>query len=324
AILEAALDCIVTIDDRGRVVEFNPAAEETFGYRAEEVIGREMADLIVPQHLRDQHRAGFTRYLETEEAHILGRRLELTGVRADGSEFPVELTITRIPLDGPPVFSGYVRDITERKRAEEELRASRVRLVEAQDAERKRLERNLHDGAQQRLVSLALTLRLAREQLPEANGDGLELLERAGEELTLALQELRELARGIHPAVLTERGLGPALEGVVARAPFPVEVEALPGERLPEAIEAAVYYVVSEALVNVARYANASRATLSVAPTDGRVIVEVSDDGVGGADATKGTGLRGLADRVEALDGRLRVDSSAHSGTHLRAEIPLT
>jgi len=324
AILEAALDCIVTIDDRGRVVEFNPAAEETFGYRAEEVIGREMADLIVPQHLRDQHRAGFTRYLETEEAHILGRRLELTGVRADGSEFPVELTITRIPLDGPPVFSGYVRDITERKRAEEELRASRVRLVEAQDAERKRLERNLHDGAQQRLVSLALTLRLAREQLPEANGDGLELLERAGEELTLALQELRELARGIHPAVLTERGLGPALEGVVARAPFPVEVEALPGERLPEAIEATVYYVVSEALVNVARYANASRATLSVAPTDGRVIVEISDDGVGGADATKGTGLRGLADRVEALDGRLQVDSSAESGTHLRAEIPLT
>jgi PAS domain S-box-containing protein len=324
AILEAALDCIVTIDDRGRVVEFNPAAEETFGYRAEEVLGREMADLIVPQHLRDQHRAGFTRYLETEEAHILGRRLELTGARADGSEFPVELTITRIPLDGPPVFSGYVRDITERKRAEEELRASRVRLVEAQDAERKRLERNLHDGAQQRLVSLALTLRLAREQLPEANGDGLELLERAGEELTLALQELRELARGIHPAVLTERGLGPALEGVVARAPFPVEVEALPGERLPEAIEAAVYYVVSEALVNVARYANASRATLSVAPTDGRVIVEISDDGVGGADATKGTGLRGLADRVEALDGRLQVDSSADSGTHLRAEIPLT
>jgi PAS domain S-box-containing protein len=324
AILEAALDCIVTIDDRGRVLEFNPAAEETFGYRAEDVIGHEMADLIVPQHLRDQHRAGFTRYLETEEAHILGRRLELTGVRSDGSEFPVELTITRIPLDGPPVFSGYVRDITERKRAEEELRASRVRLVEAQDAERRRLERNLHDGAQQRLVSLALTLRLAREQMPEASGEGLELLERAGEELTLALEELRELARGIHPAVLTERGLGPALDGVVARAPFPVEVTALPDERLPEAIEAAVYYVVSEALVNVARYADASRATVSVAPVDGRVVVEVSDDGVGGADATKGTGLRGLADRVEALDGRLEVESSADSGTLLRAEIPLT
>jgi PAS domain S-box-containing protein len=134
AILEAALDCIITIDDRGRVLEFNSAAEETFGYRAGDVIGHEMAELIVPQHLRDQHRAGFARYLETQEARILGRRLELTGVRADGSEFPVELTITRIRLDGPPVFSGHVRDITERKLAEEEVRASRVRLVEAQDA----------------------------------------------------------------------------------------------------------------------------------------------------------------------------------------------
>jgi PAS domain S-box-containing protein len=323
AILESSLDCIITIDDRGRVLEFNPAAEETFGYRAEDAIGREMAELIVPQHLRDQHRAGFTRYLETEQARILGRRLELMGVRADGTEFPVELTIARIRLDGPPVFSGYVCDITERKRAEEELRASRVRLVEAQDAERRRLERNLHDGAQQRLVSLALTLRLAREQLPGASGDGLELLERAGEELSLALEELRELARGIHPAVLTERGLGPALDGVVARAPFPVEVKALPDERLPEAIEAAVYYVVSEALVNVARYAKASKATLSVAPVDGHVVVEIGDDGIGGADATKGTGLRGLADRVEALDGRLEVESSAGSGTRLRAEIPL-
>jgi len=324
AILESALDCIITIDDRGRVLEFNSAAEETFGYRAEDVVGHEMAKLIVPPHLRDEHRAGFARYLETEEAHVLGRRLEITGMRADGSEFPVELTITRIRLDGPPVFSGYVRDITDRKRAEEELRASRVRLVEAQDAERRRLERNLHDGAQQRLVSLALTLRLAREQLPQASGEGLELLERAGEELTLALQELRELARGIHPAVLTERGLGPALDGVVARAPFPVEVKALPDERLPEAIEAAAYYVISEALVNVARYARASRATVSVAPVDGRVVIEVSDDGVGGADAAKGTGLRGLADRVEALDGRLELESEPDGGTRLRAEIPLS
>jgi PAS domain S-box-containing protein len=203
AILESSLDCIITIDDRGRVLEFNSAAEETFGFRAEEAIGREMAELIVPPQLRDQHRAGFARYLHTGEARILGSRLEITGVRADGSEFPVELTITRIRLDGPPVFTGYLRDIAERRRAEEELRASRVRLVGAQDAERRRLERNLHDGAQQRLVSLALTLRLAREQISEPDGEGLELLDRAGEELSLALEELRELARGIHPAVLS-------------------------------------------------------------------------------------------------------------------------
>jgi PAS domain S-box-containing protein len=324
AILESSLDCIITIDADGMVLEFNAAAEETFGFSAEEVVGREMAELVVPPHLRDEHRAGFARYLETGEPRILGRRLELAGMRADGSEFPVELTITRIRLDGPPVFSGYLRDITERTRAEEELRASRVRLVGAQDAERRRLERNLHDGAQQRLVSLALTLRLARERISDLGGEGLELLDRAAEELTLALDELRELARGIHPAVLSERGLGPALDGVVARAPLPVELVALPEGRLPEPVEAAAYYVVCEALVNVVRYANASRATVSVAPVDGRLVIEVTDDGVGGADVAKGTGLRGLADRVEALDGRLELESEADGGTRLRAEIPLT
>jgi PAS domain S-box-containing protein len=324
AIFDSALDAIITIDDRGRVLEFNSAAEQTFGYQAEEIVGREMAELIVPAGLRDEHRMGFARYLETGEERILGRRLELAGMRADGSEFPVELTITRIGLEGPAFFTGYLRDITERKRAEKELRASRVRLVEAQDAERKRLERNLHDGAQQRLVSLALTLRLARERIEEPDEETLELLDRAAEELTLALDELRELARGIHPAVLSERGLRPALEGVASRAPVPVELTALPDGRLPEAVEAAAYYLVCEALVNVGRYANASRAEVSIVSNDGVLVVEIEDDGIGGADEAKGTGLRGLTDRVEALAGRLEVVSEPERGTRLRAEIPLT
>jgi PAS domain S-box-containing protein len=322
AILESALDSIITIDDRGRVVEFNQAAEETFGYRAEDAVGKEMAALIVPPQLLEDHRRGFARYLETGEARVLGRRLEIVGRRADGSEFPVELTITRIGLPGPPVFTGYLRDITDRKRAERELRSSRVRLVEAQDAERRRLERNLHDGAQQRLVSLALALRLARDRVPEANEKARDLLARADEELGLALGELRELARGIHPAVLTERGLRPALEGAAARTPIPVELT-VPDGRLPEAIEAAAYYVVCEALVNVTKYADATAATVSVAKADGRVVVEISDDGVGGADAAKGTGLSGLAYRVEALDGSLAVESKPAGGTRVRAEIPL-
>jgi len=322
-ILESALDCIISIDDNGRVLEFNPAAERTFGYTADEAVGREMAELIVPQALRDEHRRGFARYLETGDARLLDRRIEITGMRADGSEFPVELTITRIDLGQRTIFTGFVRDITERNRAEQELRASRLRLVEAQDTERRRLERNLHDGAQQRLVSLALTLRLARELAGSSSEGVTDLLAQAAEEVSLALNELRELARGIHPAILTERGLGPALEFVAARSAFPVELAALPEKRLPQPIEAAVYYVVSEALANVGKYAEASVATVTVLRADRRVLVEVSDDGVGGADAARGTGLRGLADRVESLDGRLEVDSEPAGGTHLRVEIPL-
>ncbi len=250
AILESALDCIITIDDRGRVLEFNPAAEQTFGYRAEDVVGREMAELIIPPHLRGEHHRGFARYLETGEPRIIGRRLEIVGRRADGSEFPVELTVTRTSLPGQPIFTGFLRDITERKRAEAELRASRVRLVEAQDTERRRIERNLHDGAQQRLVSLALALRLARARAAGAPKAATDLLDQAAEELALALEELRELARGIHPAILTERGLKPALEAIVDRSPIPVEVKRLPEERLPGPVEAAAYYVVCEALAN--------------------------------------------------------------------------
>ena len=323
-ILDSALDCIITIDDRGRVLEFNAAAERTFGYRVDEVVGLEMVDLIVPPALKDAHRQGFARYLETGEARLLDQRIEIVGMRADGSEFPVELTITRIPLPGRPTFTGFVRDITERRQAEKDLRASRQRLVEAQDTERRRLERNLHDGAQQRLVSLALALRLARERAVGAPKEATDLLERAAEELALALGELRELARGIHPAILTERGLGPALEGVVARSAFPVELTAMPGERLPEPVEAAAFYLICESLANVAKHANASKATISVVRSDGRVVIEVADDGVGGADAAKGSGLRGLVDRVEALDGTLELQSERAGGTRLRAEIPLT
>ncbi len=149
-----------------------------------------------------------------------------------------------------------------------------------------------------------------------------ELLQAASEELTTALEELRELARGIHPAVLTDRGLGPALESLVTRTPVPVEVDAPLEERLPAPVEAAAYYVVSEALANVAKYANASQAAVRVSRANGLAVVEVEDDGVGGADPSRGSGLRGLADRVEALAGRLAVDSEPGRGTRIRAEIP--
>ena len=205
----------------------------------------------------------------------------------------------------------------------EELHASRARLVEAGTAERRRLERNLHDGAQQRLVALSLTLRLAQGRLHKDTGAAERLLGAAQEELAHALEELRELARGIHPAVLSDRGLAAALEALAGRSPVPVHVTSLPAGRLPPPVEAAAYFVVAEALTNVAKYADASEARVQVSRSNGHAVVEVADDGVGGADPGRGSGLRGLADRVSALDGRLAVESPPGAGTVLRAVIPV-
>jgi PAS domain S-box-containing protein len=322
AILEAALECIVTMDDRGCVVEFNPAAERTFGYSRDNIIGREMAELIVPPRLRDRHRQGLQRYLDTGNAVVLNRRIEIIGMRSDGSEFPVELAITRIPLPGSPIFTGYLRDITERKQAEQELRASRARIVQATDEERRRLERNLHDGAQQRLVALSLSLRLVRSRMDADVSDAAELLDECVAELLGATSELRELARGIHPAILTDRGLDAALKAVAARAPMPVEVTSSVTDRLPAQVEAAAYFVVAEALTNVARYSQANRAEVRVDRRESSLTVEVSDDGLGGADPGSGSGLRGLTDRLATLDGTLAVVSPPGEGTIVKAVIP--
>jgi signal transduction histidine kinase len=206
--------------------------------------------------------------------------------------------------------------------AREEMRASRARIVRASDEARERLERNLHDGAQQRLVAVSISLRLATAKLPDAPEVARTLIAAASDELTHAIDELRELARGIHPAILTERGLGPALEVLASRTPVPVEITNLLAERLPPAVEAAFYYVVAESLTNVARHADATRVQVRVERDERCARVEVVDDGVGGADAGS-SGLRGLADRVEAFDGRLGVESPAGAGTRVWAEIPL-
>jgi PAS domain S-box-containing protein len=491
AILNAAFDCVVTMDHEGKIVEVNAATERTFGYTGAEMVGRELAALIIPPDLREPHRKGLRRYVETGRSLVIDHPIELRGMRADGSEFPVELAITRPDLPGPPLFCGYLRDVTERKRAEkalrrladeqaalrrvatavaaetdparvfdvvteevgrllgaqtsnmvrydgagsaavvggwnapgvssvpvgdwvkldgdtvaarvwrteqparvdsyddltgtlaeslrglgfraavaapvwlsgrlwgavivstvkpepfprgaeqrladfaelatqalanaqahQELAASRARIVEAGDAERRRLERNLHDGAQQRLVSLALNLRLAARACDPDDEASRSAFERAGEELAQALEELRELARGIHPAVLSDRGLEPAIEALAARTPVPVEWRIDLEERLPEPVEAAAYYVVAESLTNAAKHANASAVTVRIGREDGLARIEVADDGIGGAATGHGSGLRGLADRVEALGGRLRLDSPLGEGTTVHAEIP--
>jgi signal transduction histidine kinase len=249
---------------------------------------------------------------------VSGRLWGATSISVDGDE--------RFPRDAEArleKFTNLIAVAVANAEAREQLTASRARIVQAGDAERRRLERNLHDGAQQRLVSLALGLRLAESRLPDDPAAAAELLATASDELALSLEELRELARGIHPAILTERGLGPAVEALATRATLPVVVNAVPEERLPEPIEAAAFYVVSESLANVAKYASASHAWVDLVRGDELLVVEVVDDGVGGADARKGTGLRGLSDRVEALGGRLHVSSEHGRGTTVRAELPV-
>ena len=213
-------------------------------------------------------------------------------------------------------------DITERKQQEAEIRASRSRIIEAAGEARRKLERNLHDGAQQRLVSLSVSLRLAESLLDSDPAGARQVIVGSRAELAAALEELRELARGIHPAVLTDQGLRAAIEALAVRTPLPIEID-LPADRLPAPIEAAIYYVISESLANVVKYASATSVDVRVEAGEDWVTVTVSDDGVGGADPTRGTGLNGLSDRVAALDGTLRVDSRPGEGTRISAEMPV-
>jgi signal transduction histidine kinase len=207
--------------------------------------------------------------------------------------------------------------------AREDLQSSRARIVKAGDEQRRKLERNLHDGAQQRLVSLALTIRLARAKLP-SDPDTLEpILAGAAAELDMALEELRELARGLHPAALTEQGLGPALEALGERLPVEVKVEALE-ERLSDHVEATAYYICSEALTNVAKHAEASCAHVTFETEGGILRFEITDDGRGGADPRDGSGILGLRDRAEASGGTLFVISPPGKGTVVTGTLPLT
>jgi PAS domain S-box-containing protein len=257
-------------------------------------------------------------------------------VRKDGSILRISFTSAPFELpDGPGSVTAFT-DVEDQLRAEraarerdvararaDELRLARRRIIEAADAARAKLERDLHDGAQQQLVNLALRLRIARGKLPDDPETAATLLDDALELAATATSELRELAAGIHPAILTHRGLGPAIERLAKRMPLPVTVVEAPDQRLPGPVEASVYFVVSEALTNVAKHAHATRATVRLHTNDHTLIVDVADDGVGGADTTGGTGLSGLSDRIAALEGELSVTSPVSGGTTVHAEIPL-
>ncbi|MDX6440208.1 MAG: hypothetical protein QOF45_2791 [Gaiellaceae bacterium] len=303
-----------TVNDYGP----NPAFELQLGWRHEDVAGRSLLDLV---HPNDRYLAGMA--ISSAANGVPAERRESRWLCKDGSTRIVAWSAREIlGMEGRTVVLVSGADVTERREQEEEIRASRARIVEAGDEARRRLERNLHDGAQQRLVALALSLRLAQSKVGSDPAEAHQVLESAREELTSALDDLRELARGIHPAVLTDRGLGAAIEALATRSPVPVDVETT-DERLPRAVEAAAYYVIAESLANVSKYAEASEVTVRVSHENGCARIEVADDGVGGADATLGSGLRGLADRLAALEGTLSVDSPPGGGTRVSAEIPL-
>jgi GAF domain-containing protein len=240
----------------------------------------------------------------------------------------VNASTTRGPF--PPGTADRLADFTElvatavgNAESRAELAASRVRIVAASDQARRRIERDLHDGTQQRLVSLGLTARIAEADVTAGRGDPRAEFSRIATGLADAVAELQELSRGIHPAILSERGLGPALRTLARRSAVPVDLDVTTSARCPEPVEVAAYYVASEALANAMKHAQASRLEISLATRHGSLLLSIRDDGVGGADPARGSGLAGLTDRVEALGGSIHVHSAAGAGTHITVDLPL-
>ncbi len=498
AALDAALDCVICIDDGGRVTFFNESAQRTFGYPPSAVVGQELAEMIVPPSLRDAHRRGLTRFLGTGDKVILGRRLELTAMRADRTEFPAELTVTRLQPPNGPGFIGFVRDITERLRAEAELRSARTRfellaheqaalrrvatlvarqatsdelldavarevaelvgarwssvlrydplgnitlvgacgdgpplvpgdtwtldeavaagviwrtrgpvsvdvrvfdsplaaamlnaglkfatgvpimvegqlwgaitvldstqdalpddlvtrlesftelvatavanastrselvaarrrVIEAADAARARVTRDMHDGAQQRFVNSLINLQLAQDKWSTDGARARELLDIGVDEADAGIELLRDLAAGIHPTILSDMGLQAALESLASRAPIPIELEFCDVE-VPRSLHNSLYFFCSEALTNIFKHSRATAASVQLDVADGWLSIEVHDDGVGGAAiGPNGSGLLGLHDRIGALEGSFTLRSpTGGAGTTLTARVPCT
>jgi PAS domain S-box-containing protein len=328
AIYRCALDATWTMS------MLSPEIERISGYPPSDFIDnacRTFASVIHPDD-RDEVEREVRAATEANRPFALEYRI----VRADGGiVWVLERGQRVVEADGEAWLHGVIFDVTERKRAEEalrrqeaeqarieELELARARIIAAEDATRRRIERDLHDGAQQRLVTLALKLRLIKSSLEDREASA-DLLDTAIDDLAEATAELRELARGIHPAVLTDKGLPAAVESLASRAPVCIDLHCSLAERLSAPIEAAAYYLVAEALTNVARYADATKATIRLARENGCALVEVVDDGIGGARLDGGSGLRGLKDRIDALDGSLEINSEPGVGTSIRASIPL-
>ena len=339
AILATVGQPVWVTDAAGRFHYANPAALAALGYEElSDLVGRHAHDTV---HYKYPDGSPFPEedcpLVRARQAGETLQDLEDWLVRKDGSI--VRVTYSSAPFDLPDGRGSVTAfsDVEEQRRAEQsarerdvaearaaELRVARRRIIEAADAARAQLERDLHDGAQQQFVSALLQLQLADRKASSDPDRARELREQAIELANGGLAELRRLAAGIHPAILTDRGLGPAVQALASQLPLVVSVVRTPDVRLPAPVEASVYFFVSEALTNVVKHAQAREATVSMAADDAALTVEVGDDGVGGAQVGGGSGLRGLGDRIGALDGTLEVQSPPGRGTLLRARIPLT
>jgi PAS domain S-box-containing protein len=312
---------LALVDANGLMLGVNRALERAAGIPEEAWIGEPFWTRFIAEGDVARAREDFAR-MSTDEP---GGIVEYEHVGADGDRLVVDWTATVVhDADGSLRYLLCGLDVTARKRIEQEIRQSRARIVSASDAERKRLERNLHDGAQQNLVSVSHAVHLAARALQTDPVEAQQHLDRALLELNTAHEQLRELARGLHPQILSVQGLAAAVRSLAGRAPIPVTVITVDDDaRWPPLVESAAYFVVSEALTNVLKYARASSATIRVAPRDDMLIVEITDDGIGGAVPSYDSGLGGLRDRVEALDGVFELESPLGVGTTIRAELPL-
>ena len=338
-ILETVAQPVFVTDSEGRIRYANPAAVETLGFDDLSELAGQSGHWLVHYKRPDGspfpiEECQFRRPRQLDEPSQVG---EDWFVRKDGSMIP--LAYTASPIAAPAGIGTVIAftDVRERRAAERaarerdvaearavEARAAQRRTIEAADAARRQVTRDLHDGAQQQFVNVVINLQLAQQKWESEPDRARELLDAAAAQAKAGIDDLRELAAGIHPSLLTTRGLLAAVEALADRLPIPVEPLDIPTDRFSPAIEASVYFLASEALTNVVKHARATRAGVRIAAASGRLTVEVSDDGVGGADMhSPGHGLAGLADRVAALDGEFSVRSEPSAGTTLRAEIPL-
>ena len=322
AVVRSTPSFLALVDSDGILLGVNTALERTAGFPEATWVGRPFWELFIASEDVPRAQEDFARLREDDPPGVV----EYEHVAADGERLVVDWTATVVrDADNELRYLLCGLDVTARKRVEEEIRRSRARIISASDAERKRLERNLHDGAQQHLVSVSHAVHLGLRLLHEDPDRAEEHFQRALSELNSAHEELRELARGLHPQILTVQGLAVAVRSLARRAPIPVTVITVDDtQRWNPLIESAAYYVVAEALTNVLKYSGATAATIRVLTRDERLMVEVTDDGRGGAQPAMGSGLGGLKDRVEALDGTFEVDSPTGEGTCVRAALPLT